>query len=139
MPDLPIAVTADGHTKMPRYLAAGTAQAEITPTSSAYVGQLADDVLNDFDTNVLQATVQQGEQWEREEEESAVTQQAGPLAAACATRLHCNRTSAGSNAKLDFHGLVGLTCTHIIPLLWLFLPMVTYEQVRQRDGVVHAR
>lgn len=46
----------------------------------------------------------------------------------CATQLHCSRTTAGAHAKLDYHGIVGLVCMHIIPLLGLFLAMPTYEQ-----------
>lgn len=83
-------------------------------------------LLQEFDTNKLQQEAQ--ERANADEEQASAAALAGHHPPACATQLHCNRTSAGSNAKLDMHGLVGLVCTHIIPLLALFLPMPTYEQ-----------
>ncbi|PSC67279.1 methyltransferase fkbm family [Micractinium conductrix] len=73
----------------------------------------------------FRAETNSGEEAEEEEAAAAVAAGSAPT---CATQLHCSRTTAGAHAKLDYHGIVGLVCMHIIPLLGLFLAMPTYEQ-----------
>ncbi|KAL4458334.1 hypothetical protein ABPG75_013199 [Micractinium tetrahymenae] len=126
VPDLPVAVAADASTGCCQFAAQGTAQEGEPPSTALYLGSLAEGALDDSDTNKLQQLSKQGEL--QEEEEEATAEAAGQRPPVCTTNLHCSRTSAGSNAKLRLHGLVGLVCTHIIPLLGLFLPMPTYEQ-----------
>ena len=143
IPEFDVSVAADASAKLVRYQAAGKAQADAVPDTNSYVGALADDVLQAYDTSQLQATAREQEKQDQDEEEAAeeAAAQAGGAAhrpLACATQLHCNRTTAGSNAKLDFHGAVGLVCTHIIPALGMFLPMPTYEQHYYYDVIFGA-
>lgn len=84
----------------------------------------------EFATNNLQenAAKRRKEDEQATEAQAAATGAADLADTACATQLHCSRSTAGSHDKLDFHGIAGVVCSHIFPALGLFLPMPTYEQ-----------
>ena len=129
MEDVGPACSADAVSKAVRYCKCGTAQADIQPSTSSHLGGLADTLVHEFATNMLQ----QDAATRREEDEQATAAAAAagapdPIDTACATQLHCSRATAGSHDRLDFHGIAGVVCAHIFPALGLFLPMVTYEQ-----------
>ena len=53
LPPFRMAITADATTKSCHYAAAGSAQRNVMPTTSSFLGDFASKVQHDFDTGVL--------------------------------------------------------------------------------------
>jgi hypothetical protein len=124
------ACSADAVSKAVLYCKCGTAQADIHPTTSSHLGKLADEMVVELAAKKLQENAAKRREADDQATaaEAAAAGAADPADTACATQLHCSRSTAGSHDKLDFHGIAGVVCAHIFPALGLFLPMPTYEQ-----------
>jgi hypothetical protein len=94
------------------YSTAGRAQTGIKPSTSTYLGSVAE---GELERKVSEATPP----------DAAAAALVRPE---CTVSLTCNReTSTSSRAEMDVQGMMAVVCTHIIPCLGLALAMTAHE------------
>lgn len=125
------AVSADAVSKATRYMNTGSAQRNIHPSTSTYLGHAAREVLADYEgpTAALVSKAQQRAAAAAAAADADVDgDAAGTRCLPCDAQLACSREVATAHGVLDCYGLVAVCCAHGFPGLGLVLPMLTPEQ-----------
>ena len=116
--DYPVSIAADGMTKACRYSNVATGQKDRPPTMQTYLGPLAEKVITDH-ANADKTLTSPAQERKR----AATADEAS-----CTSALSCNRVTAAARGDTDLSGLMGMVCSHSIPVLGGFVGMVTPEQ-----------
>lgn len=109
-----------------RFAAAGRRQNGIKPTTSLFLGEAAQQIMDETESGALAKNAERGAKAAAD----AAAGEEGP----CTTALHCNRESIKQKrGEMDIVGTVAIVCPHIFPGLGCCIPMTTPENHHYYD------
>lgn len=124
----------DAMTKACRFKNVGTAQAGVEPLLDSFIGDTNTKVRTLYEQGILVSAAQERVRLEQEAEEEG-----GGLSTvdSCNVALRCARPSAAARGDiLDQTGMVGICCSHMVPVLGCFVSMWTPEQFSYYEHIL---
>ncbi|KAL4527333.1 hypothetical protein Ndes2437B_g02480 [Nannochloris sp. 'desiccata'] len=126
VPPVRLSVMTDAMNAADRFAAAGRRQNGIKPTTSLFLGEAAQQIMDETESGALAKNAERG----AKAAAAAAAGEEGP----CTTALHCNRESIKQKrGEMDIVGTVAIVCPHIFPGLGCCIPMTTPENHHYYD------
>ena len=111
-----------------RFASAGRSQATIEHTTRLYLGEAANQILEETASGTLFSNAQ------RSAAAAAADDEVEETPRACTTALHCNRESIKQKrGEMDIQGTVAIVCSHVFPGVGCCIPMTTPENHHYYD------
>lgn len=115
VPTVPLSICMDAINGANRFALAGRSQQEVKPSTSTYIGKLANEVFADFKSGKLKSQAMERAAAAGVDGDSSEN----TLLPTCTTALVADRTKAVARGDLDIYGVTAGCCTHAIPGLGL--------------------